>query len=414
MNIATFQDNLSFIKDIYSKEEWKDKKCRDEILEALEEINSKILNAFSKSIHNLSDHKPSAQSLEKVVTKFPMILSSLNEDGRLPIQSAVYDDTVGLDFVDVLAKEGLKHDVGGENARGGLLTVDPNDAYGWNTLQCLSNIDAEDTEHSEEFDVRSIIALRKLQKLGLLQKKDIQQYRLVWSSCRNKGRFQYFTSLDPDALLKTRVDNIPWIHDIVEIKHLALALQEGFRYFGSIGGLLFIKNVEGHTLLDSSLEYYGMEPMMTMFHELFVPEYKYPILHHIFLQAPQHKDIFIQKFPWAYQLRDHNGRTLHQAILAAGPEVMNSNGFLFAALSDDQIREKDPITTLYPFAAMSVGSHADLEKSFYLLRREPGVLDHRVPQRSSNKRKASRLRRSSRKRRKVELLNVPHNSNKKY
>ena len=69
MNIATFQDNLSFIKDIYSKEEWKDKKCRDEILEALEEVNSKILNAFCKSIHNLSDHKPSAQSLEIVVVQ---------------------------------------------------------------------------------------------------------------------------------------------------------------------------------------------------------------------------------------------------------------------------------------------------------------------------------------------------------
>lgn len=108
--------------------------------------------------------------------------------------------------------------------------------------------------------------------------------------------------------------------------------------------------------------------------------------------------------------RDDNGRTLHQAILAAGPEVMNRNGFLFAALSDDQIREKDPVTTLYPFAAMAVGSEADLEKSFYLLRREPGVLDHRswasAAELTSNKRKASRLRRSSRKKRKVELLNV--------
>ncbi|GFH56800.1 hypothetical protein CTEN210_13276 [Chaetoceros tenuissimus] len=406
MNIATFQDNLSFIKDIYSKGEWKDKKCRDEILEALEEANSKILNAFCKSVHNLSDHKPSTKSVEKVVTKFPSTLSSLNEDGRLPIQSAVENDATGLDFVVVLAKEGLKHDVGDENARGGLLTVDPKDENGWNTLQCFSNIDTEDSEHSEEYDVRSVNALKQLQRLGLLKKKDIQQYGLLWCSCRNKGRFEYFTSLDPDALLNTKVDNIPWIHDVVDINHLSLALKEGFRYFGSIGGLLFVKNIEGETLLDSSIEYYGTEPMMTMLHELLLPACNYPILHHIFLKAPQHKDVFIQKFPWAYQLRDHNNRSLHQAILAAGPEMMNNNDFLFAALSDDQIRERDPVTTLYPFAAMATGSNADLEKSFYLLRREPGVLDQRVVQRSSNKRKASRLRRSSRKKRKVELFNA--------
>ena len=130
MNIATFQDNLSFIKDIYSKEEWKDKKCRDAILEALEEANRKIFKAFCTSVHNLSDHKPSTKSVAKVVTKFPSTLSSLNEDGRFPIQSAVDNDTSGLDFVVVLAKEGLKHDVGGENARGGLFTIDPNDENG--------------------------------------------------------------------------------------------------------------------------------------------------------------------------------------------------------------------------------------------------------------------------------------------
>lgn len=158
MNIATFQDNLSFIKDIYSKEEWKDKICRDKIFEALEEANDKILKAFSKSIHNLYNHQPSTKAVEKVVTKFPSTLSSLNKDGRIPIQSAlVQDDTAGLDFVVVLAKEGLKHNVRGEHAR------------------------------------------------------------------RNKHRFEYFTSLDPDALMSSKVENTPWIHDIVEINHLALA-----------------------------------------------------------------------------------------------------------------------------------------------------------------------------------------------
>ena len=39
MNISTFQSNLDFIKSLYFHEEWKDEKCRDDILEAIEEAN---------------------------------------------------------------------------------------------------------------------------------------------------------------------------------------------------------------------------------------------------------------------------------------------------------------------------------------------------------------------------------------
>ena len=46
-------------------------------------------------------------------------------------------------------------------------------------------------------------------------------------------------------------------------------------------------------------------------------------------------------------------------------------------LTDNQIQEIDPITSLYPFAAMAVGEHADLESCFYLLRRHPSVMDER-------------------------------------
>ena len=56
---------------------------------------------------------------------------------------------------------------------------------------------------------------------------------------------------------------------------------------------------------------------------------------------------------------------------------MNEHQLLFAMLTDNQIREKDPITTLYPFAAMAVGEHADVEGCFYLLRRHPSVMDER-------------------------------------
>ena len=109
----------------------------------------------------------------------------------------------------------------------------------------------------------------------------------------------------------------------------------------------------------------------------------------------------MRKFPWAYHLKDHNGRTLHQAVLAAGPNVMNANDILLATLTDNQIQTKDPITTLYPFAAMAVGEHADLEQCYYLLRRQPSVMDKRSRAGKTHRRKKRKKRTRSKKRRKL-------------
>ena len=119
----------------------------------------------------------------------------------------------------------------------------------------------------------------------------------------------------------------------------------------------------------------GIDEVMSLLHGILSPKCNYPILHHAFVKAPLFKELFMKQFPWAYHLKDHNDRTLHQAVLAAGPDVVNSTYMILASLTDDQIRTKDPVTTLYPFAAMAVGEHADLEKSFYLLRRQPSVMD---------------------------------------
>ena len=62
-----------------------------------------------------------------------------------------------------------------------------------------------------------------------------------------------------------------------------------------------------------------------------------------------------------------------QCILAAG--VVNENVHVYASMSDVQIRTKDPVTTLYPFAAVASGEEGDLEKAFYLLRRQPCVVE---------------------------------------
>ena len=174
MNISTFQRNLDFIKSLYFREEWKDEDCRDTILEALEEANAKIEKAFGESLHRLDKYKPSIAAIEKVVKKFPSTLSYI-DNGRIPIQSAAAtNDIAGSDaseYVPILAKEGVKWKVGGEDARGGLLLVDSSDDEENNTLQMLLVFYNEKVD----VDAKRVKVLRELRDLGLLVKKDIQE-----------------------------------------------------------------------------------------------------------------------------------------------------------------------------------------------------------------------------------------------
>ncbi|GFH57169.1 hypothetical protein CTEN210_13645 [Chaetoceros tenuissimus] len=373
MNISTLQSKLDFIKSIYFFEEWKDEECRKDILKAIEECNDKIEEAFGKSMHRLCKHRPSVEAVEKVVKKFPSTLSYEDDgEGRIPIQSAAISPCIG--YVPVLAKEGMKHKVGGEDARGGLFIEDPSDFYHRNTLQCL-------IENSDIDDESAISLLKELQKSGLLVKTDIREKHLLWFSCyeENEMRFEYLVSCDPEVLIETPTTLYfsPLIHFATELKDqdITVLLKAGFKHHPNIGGFLFIKDYEGTTGFDCLCIEKGKEKAMSFLHEILTPDCTYPILHHVFINAPQHKDLFMQIFPWAYGLKDHNGRTLHQAVLAAGPDIMNKNNMILASLSDDQIQSKDPITTLFPFAAMAVGEHADLENTFYLLRRQPSVMD---------------------------------------
>ncbi|GFH44090.1 hypothetical protein CTEN210_00564 [Chaetoceros tenuissimus] len=373
MNISTFQSNLDFIKSLYFNEEWKDEDCKKEILEVLEEANEKIEKAFGESMHMLFDHKPSVEAVEKVANKFPSTLSYIDEDdGRIPIQLAAATID-GPQYVPVLAKEGVKHKVGGDDARGGLLLEDPKYSDGWNTLECLSNAGDDDEER--------LRVMKELRDLGLLLKKDIREHKLLGISCwkDNQMRFEFLVRLDPDALIETRIGDNPLIHYVsTQVdERIILLLKAGFEYHANVGGLLFVEDDNGTTAFDFLCNEKGVEKTMSLLYQILSPKRDYPILHHVFINAPQHKDLFMKKFPWAYHLKDHNGRTLHQAVLAAGPNIMNANDILLATLSDNQIQTKDPITTLYPFAAMAVGEYADLEQCYYLLRRQPSVMDKR-------------------------------------
>ena len=233
MDISTLQSKLEFIKSLYFHEEWKDEKCRNEILEALEEANEKIEKAFFRSMHRLvlRKHKSSIESVEKVAKKFPSILSFVDDRGNIPIQWAALSRD-SFEYVPILAKEGVKHKVGGDDARGGLLLmVDPHENRGWNTLQQLASVGAAGA-YDEEQDARRVDVFKELRNLGLLKKNDIREHHLLGCSCykRSEMRFKYLVNWDPDALIETR-GNVPLIHYMSSSSEetLLIALKAAFQ-----------------------------------------------------------------------------------------------------------------------------------------------------------------------------------------
>ena len=106
---------------------------------------------------------------------------------------------------------------------------------------------------------------------------------------------------------------------------------------------------------------------------------------------------FPVRYPSAIFLRDENGRSFHNVALSSGINFEIHALFLLQ-MTDDKIEEKDPVTDLYPFMnAASAEEYYDLSTIFYLLRRNPSVLDRsrRIVKCKSAKKKTGKKRQRS-------------------
>ena len=90
-------------------------------------------------LHDLDSKKPDKETLQKMIAVVPLALSHTNKHGQLPIQSAAWSHS-SVGYIPLLAKEGITHQVGGHDNRGGLLVGDPRDNVRMNVLQLLANM----------------------------------------------------------------------------------------------------------------------------------------------------------------------------------------------------------------------------------------------------------------------------------
>ena len=115
-----------FIKTIGSFQSMKDDLDEDYYTDLEEIVNNAMKHVSDRTgeyLHNLDelgDKKPDEDTLLKIIDNVPSSLSYEDAIGWLPIQIAVVSKTT-VHYVPLFAKEGVKHNVGGDDARGGLI-----------------------------------------------------------------------------------------------------------------------------------------------------------------------------------------------------------------------------------------------------------------------------------------------------
>lgn len=323
--------------------------------QALSEIKDNVKDGFHDSLTTLHLHKPSRTVVEKVVEICPDALYSRYEDEPSVITCAAKHAGADPSYVKML------------------LSIH---GYGPYILEFLLKPDESDGANA---DRNRVIALQDLKEMGFLKKKHIRNIdpwtsSLEYCDCvRLPKVFDFLCSCDPYALLDFWEDKpFESFDSLWNVSKVALHLEAGFKYWPEIGGLLFLENTKGTSVLDNAFEIYGETKIMKVLQTILSKRCDFPILHHVFVKSPKHKDLFHRHFPWATCLRDHSGRTLYQSILASGTTEMKAAfSDMVLCVADIQLQEKDPVTRLHPFAAVT----ENLDLCFKLLRHNPSVLN---------------------------------------
>jgi hypothetical protein len=344
----------------------------------------KILNKAKKELtvhtgeylHDLDSTKPDKETLQKMVAVVPLALSHPNKKGQLPIHLAAWGPR-SVGYIPLLAKEGITHQVGGHDNRGGLLVGDPRDNDRETVLQLLTNLTID--TNPVPYDTACRNTMMELRESNLLLKEDIQEYDLLYYACHPGAqlRFDYFVDWDAQGLKNRQVGGLPIIHARIKedtIECFQVFLKAALNHYPQDLGLLFQQDNDGQTACERAFDKYGKDETMKAIREC-IPfdDPKLPILHHVVKDAPQFMNDFAFRYPLAAYLRDEQGRTLHQAYIASGTKTYKNNAMFFIRMSDDEIREIDPATDLYPFMVLASDQTSDLSAVNFLLRRNPSL-----------------------------------------
>jgi hypothetical protein len=374
---AAIEDNLDqFIKTVgtfQAMEGSLDTKFYNSLKKIVNNAMKQVSNHTGKYLHNLHEHQPDEDTLQKIIDNVPSSLSYQGEEFgySFPIFSAV-ESNESVQYIPLLAKQGVKHNVGGDDARGGLLLGDDD-----NVLHEL----AYQGDNSENADLLYLDVMKKLRESKLLLREDIQDHNLLYLASvyhRSPMRFEFLAAWCPEGLKTHQYAGLPVIHAIIDfgdsIELFSTFLETALRYHPNDLGLIFQKDYEGQTACERAFKKYGNDITMSAIGDL-IPfdDPKVPILHHVAKHAPQYMKYFACRYLSASYFRDCEGRTLHQAALASGNKAFIDDPMFFLEMSDEQVREIDPGSDLFPFMVAASGQICDLSAVYSLMKRNPSL-----------------------------------------
>eukprot|EP01083_Nonionella_stella_P275714 936583_1 len=312
------------------------------------------------------DDTHTEEQVKAIIDVFPESLSIEHADyGHLPIYYATHEPRK-VSFIPLLAKEGLRLNVGGEESRGGLIY------NGYNSFLGIALLEAE----SDEVYVKYKQVLEKLREMGLFKKEDIKDSELLLHSADsgNAPMFEMLTAWDPDSLVTA---DGPLLHRIYEEEKFEMVLKAGMEYFPERLGFLFRK-YRGKTACETAFDNLGVNEAMKIICKCIPPIEDHSLIHRAIEVASHLENKLIRYYPNEAFKRDATGRTLPQVKfhtqLREGTQTYENDAAFFANALDDQIEAKDPRSGLFPFMVAASDNRSDLDAVYYLLKRCPQVL----------------------------------------
>ncbi len=373
--------------------------------------DSNTLKAAGEYFHNFHNDEPPIDEVTKVLDIFPEALLYKDDNGHIPIQTAV-QHVESVKYVPLLSERTIQmtslntdtssamNMISGERPieippRGGLLLPYANDDPECNILQYL--VTSVHDEASKWYDERCIQALKDLTCARLLTTKDCVEFNLIGyaSATECLQRLEYLTETFSTALatpvpvppplpLLRIGKNLP-IHvenycDSVTIGVFATILKCGMKHYPESFGFMFKKNMRGERAILQAMDKFGKQNVLQCIRRIIPPDDQCPILHHVIRYTPDLFDDFFYTYPDGIYLKDHKGRLLLHVALKSGLKLSPSLMMMIHS-NKECLDVKDPVTNLYPFmlaasrTSASKGRKRDLTTLYKLISLRPEMIE---------------------------------------
>ena len=321
------------------------------------------------------DNDMKFMTLKTIVELCPEFLATKDFIGRLPIDNAAQYATQSSNrYLKLYIDVGLKHNIGGEDARGSLVMPDKEDY-----------VALRDIRHHEIFEM--------LQQMSppLFYVEDIQKFHLLHNASKNQcaGLVKYFCDLDPSSVHQKDGDGkIPlhyWHFEYEDedsavdtIQYLIQTSLSNPTSNDTIGGLFTIEPDDDEPTILRMVENDEMQHncIWDCIERALLNHKKQNDLPCILHQTIKHIPLFcsevLRRFPASVHVRDKNNMNrlpIHVALETGMKWSLELEQII--ANSQEYLKEVDPVTKWPPFLLARMGTSCDLRTIYCLLHEHP-------------------------------------------